>query len=105
MQIFFDIDNRLPDPDRGRVYYENGNFDEDYFLIVHPDDDDDDCVGICNSEMQKDHCRGILFVKGTPYANLGRELANKLQRKYNNKVHFLSYAVALKRRLATGIRR
>ena len=105
MQILqHNMDGRLPVLGRA-IAYENRQDDEDYFLIVHPRDQTEyksEIKNFCETQTQEDHCKGILFVKGTPYANLGKKAADELQCQYNGKVHFLSYAVAHRRDLPPG---
>ena len=105
MQILqHNMDDRLPVP--RAIAYENRH-DDDYFLIIHPRDWKESeykpkIKNLCETQTQEDHCKGILFVKGTPYANLGKKAADELQRQYNGKVHFLSYAVAQRSDLPLG---
>lgn len=64
----------------------------DHFVVVHTPDKPMEAY--IKKMLNRKYCKGILFVKGTSYGGLGnKEAASKLQNDYDDKVHFLSYAV------------
>ena len=107
MQIFqSDLNKRL-----GREFISIGNRTGNgkYFLIVHTPINSvpasEDAINKLNESIRDrlyNGCAGILFVKGSSYSGLGREKAEKLQKEYDNKIHFLSYAVAGQADLPNG---
>jgi hypothetical protein len=73
---------------------------EPHLVLVHRGDDTEKCIGDTpggaselNEWLRNPVCRGVLVLRGTAFAGIGRERALDLERRTAGRVHVLSYAV------------
>lgn len=64
-----------------------------YIVVVHFLDEKNSINDILPEWMDDFSCKGVLYFKGVSYAGISKEKADSFNKKYQNKVHFLTYRI------------
>lgn len=89
MRIYGEIDDRL----NHVVSFDLADPEDNYLLVVHPNDTDEWIEQELSERLQDEHCRGVLLVKGVPRAGLADEDFLRLKKQYGDRFHVSACSV------------
>lgn len=89
MKIYGKIDGRLKDV----VSFDHTFTEENYLLVVHPNDTDEWVAQELSKRLEDSCCRGVLLVKGVPRGGLTNEKFLRLKKEYGDRFHASACAV------------